>query len=143
VLKGKPYAIFFGFTHCPDVCPTTLFEMSEALTRLGSDGDKLRFVFVTVDPARDTPELLSEYLGAFDPRIVGLTGSEEEIAATAKAFHIFFQKVPGANGEYSMEHSASVMLMDAEGKFVGTISYGEDIDQRLSKLKQLIAGSPS
>jgi protein SCO1/2 len=140
-LNGKPYAIFFGFTHCPDVCPTTLFEMSEALTRLGDDGVKLNVVFITVDPARDTPELLREYLGAFDPRIVGLTGTEDEIAATAKAFRIFFQKVPAEDGDYTMDHSASVILMDAEGKFVGTISYGEDIDVRLAKLRQLLAGA--
>ncbi len=142
-LGGKPYAIFFGYTHCPDVCPATLFEMSEALRKLGSDADKMRMVFVTVDPARDTPELLKDYLSAFDPRIVGLTGTAETIDQAAKAFHTFYRKVPGKGGDYSMDHSASVILMDAEGSFVGTISYGEDADSRLSKLKRLVAASQS
>jgi protein SCO1 len=140
-LKGKPYAIFFGYTHCPDVCPATLFEMSAALAKLGDDAGKLRMVFVTVDPARDTPEFLEDYLSAFDPRIVGLTGTEEEIAATAKTFHTVYQKVPEENGDYSMDHSASVILMNAEGEFVGTISYREDVDVRVEKLKQLIGGA--
>ncbi len=140
-LKGKPYAIFFGYTHCPDICPATLFEMSAALAKLGDAADKLRMVFVTVDPARDTPELLKDYLSAFDPRIVGLTGTEDEIAATAKTFHTVYQKVPEENGDYSMDHSASVILMDAEGEFVGTISYREDVDVRVEKLKRLIAGA--
>ena len=142
-LKGKPYAIFFGYTHCPDICPATLFEMSTALENLAADADKLGMVFVTVDPARDTPEFLKDYLSAFDPRIVGLTGTEEDIAATAKAFHTVYKKVPGDDGDYSMDHSASVILMDAEGQFVGTISYGEDADSRLKKLRQLIAASRS
>ncbi len=142
-LLGKPYAIFFGYTHCPDVCPTTLFEMSAALQKLGADADRLRLVFVTVDPERDTSDLLKEYLSAFDDRIVGLTGTAETIDAAAKAFHTFYQKVPGENGDYSMDHSASVILMDAEGKFVGTISYREDVDVRFDKLKRLIAATRS
>ena len=142
-LDGKPYAIFFGYTHCPDVCPATLFEMSEVLRKLGPDADRLRMVFVTIDPARDTPTLLKEYLSAFDPRIVGLTGTAETIDEAAKAFHTFYRKVPGKDGDYSMDHSASVILMDAEGKFAGTISYREDVDARLDKLKRLVAASQS
>jgi protein SCO1 len=142
-LLGKPYAIFFGYTHCPDVCPTTLFEMSAALAKLGADADRLRMVFVTVDPARDTPELLKEYLGAFDAHIVGLTGTVETIDAAAKAFHTFYKKVPGKNGDYSMDHSASVILMDAEGSFVGTISYRDDVDTRAEKLKRLVSATRS
>ncbi len=139
-LSGKPYAIFFGYTHCPDVCPATLFEMSEALKKLGADADKMRMVFVTVDPARDTPALLKDYLSAFDPRIVGLTGTEDQIASAAKVFHSVYKKVPGENGDYSMDHSASVILMNAAGKFVGTISYGEAEDLRLDKLRRLVGG---
>jgi protein SCO1 len=142
-LAGKPYAIFFGYTHCPDVCPTTLFEMSQALAKLGPDAERVNMVFVSVDPARDTPEFLEEYLTAFDARIVGLTGTEETIANAAKAFHVFYQKVPADNGDYTMDHSATVILMDAAGKFVGTISYGEDTDQMLAKLRRLIAGASS
>lgn len=139
-LAGKPYAIFFGYTHCPDVCPTTLFEMSQSFAKLGPDADRLTMVFVSVDPTRDTPALLKEYLTAFDTRIVGLTGPEETIEKAAKAFHVFYQKVPAEDGDYTMDHSARVILMDAAGKFVGTISYGEDTDQMLAKLRRLIAG---
>jgi protein SCO1/2 len=139
-LLGKPYAIFFGYTNCPDVCPTTLFELSQALTSLGKEADRLRVVFVTVDPTRDTPEALGEYLTAFDPRIVGLTGSEAGIAGTAKSFRVFMQKVPAEEGDdYTMDHSATVMLMGADGKFVGTISYGEDAEKVLAKLRRLVA----
>ncbi len=140
-LAGRPYAIFFGYTHCPDVCPTTLFEMSEALKKLGPDADRLTVVFVSVDPARDTPELLKNYLGAFDGRIVGLTGSAENVDKAAKSFRIFYRKVPGEDGDYSMDHSSSVILMDGEGRFVGAIGYEEDSDTRLAKLKRLMAGT--
>jgi len=143
-LNGKPYAIFFGYTHCPDVCPTTLFELSQALAKLGADSDKLRVVFVTVDPARDTPQFLKEYLSAFDSRIVGLTGSEADIAVTAKTFHVFYQKVLAEEGtDYTMDHSATIMLMGADGKFVGMISYGEGRDKMLAKLRRLVAGASS
>jgi protein SCO1/2 len=138
-LAGKPYAIFFGYTHCPDVCPTTLFEMSEALKALGPDADRLRVLFVTVDPARDTPELLKSYLSAFDGRISGLSGTQQAIDAAAKSFRIFYQKVPAENGDYSMDHSATVILMGADGRFVGTISYGEDGETRVAKLKRLVS----
>jgi protein SCO1/2 len=137
-LAGEPYAIFFGYTHCPDVCPTTLFEMSEALKALGADADKLHVVFVTVDPARDTPELLKNYLSAFDDRIIGLTGTPEAIDAAAKSFRVFYRKVPTEDGDYSMDHSATVILMGAYGEFVGTISYGENAETRLGKLRNLL-----
>jgi protein SCO1/2 len=140
-LLGKPYAIFFGYTHCPDVCPTTLFELSRALAKLGPDAERLRVVFVTVDPARDTPDFLKEYLTAFDRRIVALTGSDKEIAEAAKAFRIFYQKVAAEDGDYTMDHSASVILMDAAGSFVGTISYGEDTEEMLTKLRRLAEAS--
>jgi protein SCO1/2 len=142
-LLGKPYAIFFGYTHCPDVCPTTLFELSRALAKLGPDAERLRVVFVTVDPARDTPDFLKEYLTAFDRRIVALTGSDKEIAEAAKTFRIFYQKVAAEDGDYTMDHSASVILMDAAGSFVGTISYGEDSEKMLAKLRRLLTGASS
>jgi protein SCO1/2 len=112
--------------------------MSEALKALGTDADELRVVFVTVDPARDTPELLKNYLSAFDGRIVGLTGTQEAIDAAAKSFRIFYQKVPAEDGDYSMDHSATVILMDTDGRFVGTISYGENAETRLGKLRNLL-----
>ena len=93
-LKGKPFVIFFGFTHCPEVCPTTLYDLTQDLAALGKDADRLQVVFITVDPARDTPELMKTYLSSFDPRIVGLPGTEAEIAAAAKAYKIYYRKVP-------------------------------------------------
>ncbi|WP_230534379.1 SCO family protein [Microvirga roseola] len=136
-LKGKPFAVFFGFTHCPEVCPTTLYDLTQDLQTLGSDADKLRVAFITVDPAQDTPELLKTYLGSFDPRIVGLTGTEEQIAEVAKAYKIYYRKVPTDSG-YTMDHSATIFLMDSKGEFYGTSNFQESQDVRRSKLKQLI-----
>jgi protein SCO1 len=139
-LKGSPFAVFFGFTHCPEVCPTTLWEMSEALKALGDKADKLKVLFVSVDPERDTPEFMSSYLKSFDPRIIGLTGSEEAIAAIGKAYRVYSRKVPTEGGDYTMDHTASVYLMDAEGRFSGVISYEEDSKVRLAKLERLVNG---
>ncbi len=137
-LAGKPFAIFFGYTHCPDVCPATLFEMSEALKELGPSADRLNVVFVSIDPERDTPPLLKSYLSAFDERIIGLTGTPESIAAAAKAFRAFYDKVPADDGDYTMNHSAAVLLMDADGRYVGTIDYDSDAETRLAKLRRLV-----
>lgn len=137
-IAGKPFAVFFGFTHCPDVCPTTLWEMSEALKALGTDGEDVRMLFIAVDSERDTPEVLSPYLQSFDPRIVGLSGTPEEIEQVVKAYRVFWEKVPGTDGDYTINHTASVFLMDAGGRFAGTISYGEPSNVRLEKLRQLI-----
>ncbi len=139
LLAGRPYAILFGFTYCPDVCPTTLLVMSNSLRALGEDADKLRVVFVTVDPKRDTPELLGEYLSSFDPRIIGLTGSEEQIAATAKGWNAFYDFLPERDGTYSIVHSAHVYLMDRRNRLVGTMSFQEPDAEQLAKLKSLIA----
>jgi protein SCO1/2 len=137
--KGKATAYFFGFTHCPDVCPTTLFEMTQYLEQLGPDADRLNLVFVTVDPERDTPELLRTYLESFDPRIVGLTGTREEVAAVAKEFRISYRKVPTENGEYTMDHTASVIVTDAQGGYVTLIDFHEDAAMALAKLKRALA----
>lgn len=139
-LSGQPFAVFFGFTHCPEVCPTTLWEMSEALKQLGPDGDRMKVLFISVDPARDTPELLAGYLQSFDRRIVGLTGTEAEIAAVGAAYRAYWRKVATDDGGYTIDHTASVYLMDASGGFVGTIAYGEDQAVRLEKLKNLLRG---
>lgn len=141
-LAGKPFAVFFGFTHCPEVCPTTLWETSEALKALGSDADRLRVLFVSVDPARDTPEALRQYLTAFDPRIVGLTGTESEIEAVAEAYRVYRRKVPTEDGGYTMDHTATVYLMGADGRFRGTIAYEEAAGTRLAKLRRLVADRP-
>jgi protein SCO1/2 len=140
-LAGQPYAVFFGFTHCPDVCPTTLLEMSNALQRLGADADRLKVVFVTVDPERDTPEQLQQYLDSFDPRIIGLTGSQQQIAAAAKGWNAFHNKIPEGDGSYTVVHSAYVYLMDRNNRLTGTMGFQETEDEQVAKLKALIEGS--
>ena len=117
-MKGRPFLVFFGFTHCPDVCPTTLFEVSEVLRALGSDGEKVRALFVTVDPERDTPAKLKDYLSSFDPRLIGVTGDEASIKAMEKTYRVYSRKVPLDGGGYNMDHTAIVYLMDKDGRFV-------------------------
>lgn len=139
-LKGEPFAVFFGFTHCPEVCPTTLWEMSEALKALGPDADKLKVLFISIDPTRDDPEALALYLQSFDPRIVGLTGSEEEIGTVAASYRAYWRKVPTGDGDYTMDHTASILLLNSDGDFAGTIAYGENPDNAIAKLKRLAKG---
>jgi protein SCO1 len=138
-LRGKPFALFFGFTNCPDVCPTTLLELTNRMDDLGRDADKMRLVFVSVDPARDTPEFLKRYIANFDKRTLGLTGTEDEIAAIAKAYRAVYRRVATSDG-YTMDHTATVYLMDANGRFVGTIAYQEAADIQRQKLKRLVTG---
>lgn len=139
-LHGKPSAIFFGFTFCPDVCPTTLFELSGLIDRLGPEADEMNWVFVSVDWERDGPQELQDYLQAFDERIRGFSGTKEEIEAVTEAYKVFYERVPTeGGGDYTINHTASVYLMDVEGGFVGTLGYGEDADTMLAKLKRLVA----
>ena len=119
---GRPHLVFFGFTHCPDICPTKLFEMSEALRATGEKGRGLNALFITVDPERDRPEVLKSYLASFDDRIVGLTGTLEAIEATVRAYRGFARKVPTKDGDYTMEHTALVYLMDKSGRFIGSFN---------------------
>jgi protein SCO1/2 len=136
---GKPSAIFFGYTHCPDVCPTTLMDLTELMKAMGPAADKLNVAFVTVDPERDTPAELANYLSSFDPRIRGLTGTDAQIAAIAKAYQVYYKRVPDAVGAgYSMDHTASVFLMNANGGFAGTLSFEEDPKTSLAKLERLV-----
>ncbi len=114
---GEPYLVFFGFTHCPDVCPTTLMELSDVLDKLGGDA-RIGALFITVDPERDTPAELKEYLSSFNPRFKGLTGDPAAIAQVAKSYRVYLKKVPLDNGDYTMDHTALVYLMDKNGKFV-------------------------
>ena len=139
-LLGKPSLVFFGFTYCPEVCPTTLTHMTRWLKELGSDGDKLNAFYVTVDPQRDTSKQLKQYLSAFDPRIRGLTGSPGQVASIAKGYRVYYKRVPLANGDYVMDHSTMVYMMDARGKFVGPIGYGEPDVQVMPLLRDLVAG---
>ena len=122
---GRPVLIFFGYTHCPDICPTKLLEVSEIFRALGPD-KKINGLFITIDPERDTPGLMKDYLSSFDPRIVGLTGSQEAIFAAEKAFRIYARKVEAADGGYSMDHTALVYLMDRQGRFVIVFNTEQD-----------------
>lgn len=137
-LKGRPHALFFGFTNCPDVCPTTLYEAGEWLKALGPNGDKLDVYFVTVDPTHDTPEMLGTYLTAFDNRIKGITGSEAQIADIVKKWRVFAEKVDAGDGDYTMNHTATTFLMKADGEFFGTIAYGEQMETAQKKLERLV-----
>lgn len=121
-LLGAPFLVFFGFTHCPDICPTKLFEISETLRAAGGKGEKLRALFVTVDPERDTADVMNSYLGAFDPRIIGLTGDRQAIEAMVKTYRAYAKKVPLKDGDYTMDHTALVYLMDKRGGFVGAFN---------------------
>jgi protein SCO1 len=117
-MAGKPFLVFFGFTHCPDVCPTTLFDISEVFRKLGPDADRAAALFITVDPERDTPEAMKSYLSSFDPHLRGLTGDEAAVDGVIKAYRAYTKKVPNPDGSYTMDHTALVYLMDKDGRFV-------------------------
>ena len=136
--RGHPSAVFFGFTHCPEVCPTTLFEMDGWLKALGEDGREVRAYFVSIDPERDTPDVLKQYVTAVSDRITGITGDPAQVDAMAKAFGIFVRKVELEGGDYTMDHTASVLLLGSDGDFSGTIAYGENPDNAVAKLKRLV-----
>jgi protein SCO1/2 len=141
-LAGRPFALYFGFTHCPDVCPTSMFEIAKVLEEVGPAAADLRVYFVTVDPARDTPDLLRDYTDSFDPRIVGLTGTEAEIAAVARAYRAFYRKVPTSGGDdYTMDHSTMIYLMDARGRFVTGLGHQEAHGSKVDKVRRLVAGA--
>ena len=135
-LKGKPFLVFFGFTHCPDVCPTTLFEVSEILRALGPDADRTGALFITVDPERDNPAAMKDYLSSFDPHLIGLTGDPAAVAAVAKAYRVYFKKVPLEQGGYTMDHTAIVYLMDKEGRFVSPFSLKRSAEAAAADLRR-------
>jgi protein SCO1 len=137
-LRGRPTLIFFGFTQCPDVCPTTLNDVSGWLNDLGKEADRLQVFFVTVDPERDDADTLARYVSIFDPRIRALIGTDAEIAAMAEVWRVVYRRVPLSGGGYTMDHTASLFLMDAEGRFAGTISPQEDAASALAKLRRLL-----
>lgn len=141
---GKPTALFFGFTHCPEVCPTTLFELDGWLAKVDPDGTKMQAYIVTVDPERDTPEILGAYVSNVSKRITGISGPADKVMEMVKGFRVYARKVPvdekNPTGEYTMDHTASVFLLDRDGRFRGTISYGENPDVAVQKLENLIKG---
>lgn len=138
LLRGKPYAVFFGFTHCPEVCPTTLYEMSASLAEFGETAKDMRVFFITVDPARDTVAVMRDYIASFDPRIEALVPDEDQLQRLASDFRVYFAKVP-VSGGYTMDHTATIFLFNRDGAFSGTIGYGEAPDMRRAKLGRLFS----
>jgi protein SCO1 len=136
-IAGLPTALFFGFTFCPDICPSTLMELTNDLEALGADGDRIKVVFVTIDPDRDTQAHLKEYMSSFDRRIVAVSGSPEGIAAMARAYGAKYRKVPTRSG-YTFDHSSAVFLLDRDGEMSAILDAGEPQHQRLAKLKGLL-----
>ena len=139
MLVGHPSLLFFGYTHCPDVCPTTMAEMYVWFQTLGDDAADLRAYFVSVDPERDTPEILDQYVSWVSNRITGITGTPEEIDKIRQAWRVVADRVPGSGGDYTINHTASVYLVDSKGQFEGTISYGEDAKSAVEKIRRLVA----
>lgn len=135
--SGHPFLVFFGYTHCPDVCPTTLSDLSRVLDSLGKS-TPVKALFVTVDPERDTPAVLKDYLSSFDPRITGLTGDPEAVTAAEKAYRVYARKVPGKDGSYSMDHTAIVYLMDADGHFVNALDLGQPPEKIAAAVRQVM-----
>src|SRR5262245_34943378 len=134
--KGKPFLVFFGFTHCPEICPTTLFEISEILRKLGPDADRTHALFITVAPEQATHKALKDYLSSFDPHLSGLTGDADAIAAVAKSYRAIYRKVPLEQGGYTMDHTAIIYLMDKQGRFVAPFSIKRGTEAAVSELRK-------
>ncbi|UDL94041.1 SCO family protein [Lichenihabitans sp. PAMC28606] len=137
-MLGKPTAMFFGYTYCPDVCPTTLLTLTNVMQRMGADANRLNVVFVTVDPQRDTAEQMKLYLSSFDPRIRGFIGTEQQLASMANRYHIPYRRVQTEGGGYSMDHYAGVLLFDKTGRLVGELPYEEPETSVFAKLETLV-----
>jgi protein SCO1/2 len=137
-LQGRPSLIFFGFTHCPDVCPTSLFEISEVLRAMGKDADRVNAYFVSVDPERDTAGAMKDYLSSFDPHLKGLTGDPEAVAKVISGFRVYAKKVPLKDGDYTMDHTALIYLMDRDGKFVAPFNLKRTPEEAAKDLKRYL-----
>ena len=137
--KGKPWLVIFGYTHCPDVCPTTLFDVSEMFRAMGKDADRTAALFITVDPERDTPAVIKDYLSSFDPRLMAATGDRASIDAAEKAYRVYAKKVPTGKGDdYSMDHTAMVYLMDKQGRFVAPFNLKRTPEEAAADLKKYL-----
>jgi protein SCO1/2 len=137
--RGKVVLVFFGYTQCPDVCPTTMAEMAQVKAKLGAAGEKLQVLFITVDPERDSQQLLAQYVPSFDPSFVGLYGNADETAQTAKEFKVFFQKVPGKSaGSYSIDHTAGSYVFDQQGKVRLFVKHSQAADLTAADIKRLL-----
>ncbi len=137
-LQGKPTLLFFGYTHCPDICPTTLFDISEVLKAMGKDADRVNAYFVSVDPERDSPAIMKDYLSSFDPHLGALTGDPEAVAKMLSEYRVYAKKVPGKDGDYTMDHSAMVYLMDRNGRFVAPFKLDRKPEEAAADLKHYI-----
>ena len=137
-MQGKPYLVFFGYTHCPDVCPTTLFEMSQLFRKLGPQADRVGALFITVDPARDTAAVLKEYMASFDPHLRGLTGDPKAVDAAIRDYRVYAKKVPLEGGNYEMDHTAIVYLMDKDGHFVAPFDMRRTADAEAAQLQKYL-----
>jgi|PersoiStandDraft_1058852.scaffolds.fasta_scaffold11467_3 protein SCO1/2 len=137
-MKGRPFLVFFGYTHCPDICPTTLFDVSEVMRALGKDADRAAALFVTVDPERDTPAAMKDYLSSFDPHLRGATGDRKAIEAAEKTYRVYAKKVPTDNGDYSVDHTALVYLMDKQGRFVAPFSLKRRPEEAAADLRRYL-----
>jgi protein SCO1/2 len=138
--RGKVVAVFFGFTHCPDACPTTLAEMAQVMRELGPEADKLQVLFVTVDPERDTPAVLKQYVPSFHPAFLGLAGDAQATSRVAKEFKVYYQKQPLKDGGYSVDHSAGTYFFDREGRLRLFAQYGKGAEAMLHDVRLLLAG---
>ncbi|MBV9557775.1 MAG: SCO family protein [Pseudolabrys sp.] len=134
--KGKPLLVFFGYTHCPDVCPATLFDISEVLRALGPDAARTNALYVTVDPQRDTAAVMKDYLSSFDPHLRGATGDPAKIEQVEKAYRVYAKKVPTDGGDYTMDHTALVYLMDKQGRFVAPFSLNRRPEESAAELRK-------
>ena len=135
---GRPLLVFFGFTFCPDICPTTLSDISGWLEELGPYADRLTIALISVDPERDTPQVLADYLSNFDPRIIGLTGTPDQLTRIATAFRAKFSKLPTGDGSYTLNHTAGVFLFQADGRFAGIIDFHEDRRFAIPKIRRIL-----
>lgn len=136
-LKGHPSAVFFGFTNCPEICPTTLYELNGWLEALGDEGKDIKAYFVTVDPERDTPEILGDYVASVSDRIVAISGDPEKVREMVSGFGVYYKRQELEGGDYTMDHTASIFLLDSDGSFRKTIAWGENPDVAIEKLRDL------
>ncbi len=136
-LRGAPFLVFFGYAHCPDVCPTSIFQLSEVLRALGPDA-KMRVLFITVDPERDTPQVMQDYVSSFDSRLIGLSGDRAAIDKVLHEYRVYARKAPGEGGAYTMDHSAVIYLMDREGRFVRAFNLERPPEAAAAELKALL-----
>jgi protein SCO1 len=137
-MKGRPFLVFFGFTRCPDICPTTLFDISEVMRQLGKDADRTSVLFITIDPERDTPAKLKDYLSNFDPHLRGLTGDPAAVNAAIKAYRVYAKKIPLEGGDYTMDHTAVVYLMDKDGHFVAPFNLKQPPEAAAAELRRYL-----